>query len=140
MKAKTFLEIVEKFNPYHGKDGRFTTSGGATSFTYAPGKSKAHDKAIAREKIKDNPYRDVPMAQLKSASNKYHKQINDALDKVTAFENASKQKGFEHAFDKKIAAHKKVAEKAKREAALIDRVIEYKTQYPDKKGKTDVPF
>ena len=49
---KTFLELemVEKFNPYHDKRGRFTTAGGATSMTYAPGKSQAHDNAIAREK------------------------------------------------------------------------------------------
>lgn len=44
------LEVVEKFNPYHGKDGRFTSAGGAHTFTYAPGKSKAHDMAIEREK------------------------------------------------------------------------------------------
>ena len=43
---------VEKFNPYHGADGRFTTGSGATSFTYKPGASKAHDSAIAREKAK----------------------------------------------------------------------------------------
>lgn len=47
--AKTFGEI-EKFNPYHDRLGRFTTSGAAASFTYSPGKSKAHDMAIAREK------------------------------------------------------------------------------------------
>lgn len=47
--AKTFNEIL-KFNLYHGRDGRFTSAGSATSFTYAPGKSKAHDMAIAREK------------------------------------------------------------------------------------------
>lgn len=52
MKATPFDEIleVEKFNPYHDSKGRFTTSGAATSFTYSPGKSKAHDNAIAREK------------------------------------------------------------------------------------------
>lgn len=47
--AKTFSEII-KFNPYHDRLGRFTSPGGAASFTYAPGKSKAHDMAIAREK------------------------------------------------------------------------------------------
>ena len=47
--AKTFSEIL-KFNPYHDSRGRFTTPTGATQFTYAPGKSKAHDNAIAREK------------------------------------------------------------------------------------------
>ena len=44
------IEHVEKFNPYHGKDGRFASANGAASFTYSPGKSKAHDNAIAREK------------------------------------------------------------------------------------------
>lgn len=41
---------MEKFNPYHDSRGRFATADGATSFTYAPGKSKAHDLAIQREK------------------------------------------------------------------------------------------
>ncbi len=45
----TFEEIL-KFNPYHDNRGRFTSAGGAVSFTYSPGKSKAHDKAIRREK------------------------------------------------------------------------------------------
>lgn len=53
--AKTFNEIlesedIEKFNPYHGSDGRFASADGYASFTFAPGKSKAHDMAIAREK------------------------------------------------------------------------------------------
>ena len=47
--AKTFDEIL-KFNPYHDSKGRFASADSATSFTYAPGKSKAHDNAIAREK------------------------------------------------------------------------------------------
>lgn len=41
---------VEKFNPYHGADGRFTSASGAASFTYKPGSSKAHDNAIENEK------------------------------------------------------------------------------------------
>lgn len=48
-KSASFNEIL-KFNPYHGRDGRFTGPGAATSFTYAPGKSRAHDMAIEREK------------------------------------------------------------------------------------------
>lgn len=47
------LVEVEKFNPYHGKDGRFASANSATSFTYAPGKSNAHDLAIARAAAKD---------------------------------------------------------------------------------------
>lgn len=50
--GKRYDEIreVTKFNPYHDSRGRFATASGATSFTYAPGKSKAHDLAIQREK------------------------------------------------------------------------------------------
>lgn len=47
--AKSFSEVL-KFNPYHDRLGRFTSGGSATSFTYRPGASKAHDNAIAREK------------------------------------------------------------------------------------------
>ena len=43
----TILE-VRKFNPYHDARGRFSTASGAASFTYKPGKSKAHDLAIQR--------------------------------------------------------------------------------------------
>lgn len=49
MAAKTFAEIA-KFNPYHDNQGRFASADGAASFTYAPGKSTAHDKAIQRGK------------------------------------------------------------------------------------------
>lgn len=48
--AKTFSELVEKFNPYHDSRGRFTTAGSAASFTYKPGQGAMYDKAIAREK------------------------------------------------------------------------------------------
>lgn len=47
--AKTFEDVL-KFNPYHDARGRFTSAGGMASFTYAPGKSKAHDLAIQRQK------------------------------------------------------------------------------------------
>lgn len=42
--------VFQKFNPHHDSRGRFSSAGGAASFTYAPGKSKAHDKAIARQR------------------------------------------------------------------------------------------
>lgn len=45
----TFDEIL-KFNPYHDHLGRFASAGSAVSFTYSPGKSKAHDQAIQRAK------------------------------------------------------------------------------------------
>lgn len=52
-KAQTFGELIEKFNPYHDRLGRFTTADGATSFTLRT-QSKlwqnANNKAIEREK------------------------------------------------------------------------------------------
>lgn len=52
MAAKTFADVL-KFNPYHDSKGRFASADAATSFTYAPGKSTAHDKAIQRAKDAD---------------------------------------------------------------------------------------
>ena len=47
--AKTFEDVL-KFNPYHDGRGRFASANSATSFTWKPGASKMHDKAIAGEK------------------------------------------------------------------------------------------
>lgn len=52
-KSQTFNEIL-KFNPYHDSKGRFANANSYTSFTYAPGKSRAHDLAIEREKARGN--------------------------------------------------------------------------------------
>lgn len=70
---------VEKFNPYHDSKGRFTSANSASSFTYAPGKSKAHDKAIEREKIKDNPYRHMKTSELEAKSNDIADKMQRAL-------------------------------------------------------------
>lgn len=52
--AKTFDEIIEvqKFNPYHDAKGRFSSANNYASFTYSPGKSKAHDMAISRHETR----------------------------------------------------------------------------------------
>lgn len=47
------LHEIGKFNPYHGKDGRFASADGAASFTFAPGKGPAHEAAIRNAKAKD---------------------------------------------------------------------------------------
>lgn len=76
--AKSFSDIL-KFNPYHGKDGRFTGPNGATSFTYAPGKSKAHDLAIEREKK-----RTATASGGSQESNKYRGRYSGGTDKQLA--------------------------------------------------------
>lgn len=48
-----YIEEVQKFNPYHGADGRFASANGATSFTFRtkdPKKQYMADMAVAREK------------------------------------------------------------------------------------------
>lgn len=72
---------VNKFNPYHDAKGRFASADGATSFTYSPGKSKAHDLAIQREKD-----RQASMAGTKTGTGKYESEINRAnsLDELDA--------------------------------------------------------
>ena len=51
MVAKSFSDIL-KFNPYHDRAGRFAAANSAASFTYKPGASTAHSKAIEREKAR----------------------------------------------------------------------------------------
>ena len=68
-KKAALYSAFRKFNPYHDSLGRFSTANGAASFTYAPGKSKAHDKAIATAKIQSNPYRYHTDEKLKSEWN-----------------------------------------------------------------------
>ena len=93
--AKTFSEIL-KFNPYHDSLGRFATSGGATSFTYRPGASVAHDRAIEREK-----QRNAYGATTTTPQNKLHaKQPREATPKVKAIngiENRIRKQNFESA-------------------------------------------
>lgn len=71
------LVEVEKFNPYHDSRGRFSTSDGAASFTYAPGKSKAHDNAIAREKERHAASAVSPEQRVKDAETKISGLLSD---------------------------------------------------------------
>ena len=68
-------EVVVKFNPYHDRTGRFSTADGAVIFTYAPGKSTAHDNAIEREKERD---------AAESAGSAYEKELEEEQARVLA--------------------------------------------------------
>lgn len=95
--AKNF-EDIKKFNPYHGADGRFTTGSAATSFTYKPGASKAHDNAIAREKERSKKMGGPIIGSIKSYSELesavkdlgFKSGITDAVKKKINIECASK--------------------------------------------------
>lgn len=69
------IEEVQKFNPYHDARGRFTSANSAASMTWSPGKSKAHDKAIDREKK-----RQASGGADSESSNKYAGRFKDGTD------------------------------------------------------------
>lgn len=89
MKDIIELQIVEKFNPYHGKDGRFTGPGGATSFTFGS-KSKAQASAIQREKERTSAMNTAKPEEKKPEKKKPDKvaeigrnlKVGDKLDNI----------------------------------------------------------
>lgn len=83
------IEEIAKFNPYHDARGRFTTAGGGGKFYATPGKSKAHDKAIAREKVKDNPYRHMKTDALEREEGRLITELNRAADAANMDANSS---------------------------------------------------
>lgn len=85
------IEIIEKFNPYHDSKGRFTSAGSEISFTFAPGKSKAHDKAIATEKVKNNPYRHLSTKEI-------DRKMNDVYSQMRRAANSTKYKKLQAEF------------------------------------------
>lgn len=78
---------VEKFNPYHDSKGRFASANGATSFTYAPGKSKAHDAAIAREKERNAAGGSAGGTNAKEKEKDKAKENQEQIDRVKKFED-----------------------------------------------------
>ena len=101
--AKLFNDIsqspdsIEKFNPYHGADGRFTTGSGATSFTYKPGQGKKYDNAIQSEK--ERPLREASAKTAKAAvakAKKSEKRITDDRKKTGVIVSISRSKVIFH--------------------------------------------
>ena len=88
--AKTFDEIM-KHNPWHGKDGRFTSGpgGGGVTYTGKPGRSYGstdtndalEEKDLATGKLKDNSLRKYmdENGKLSKEREQLHKQIIDDL-------------------------------------------------------------
>lgn len=75
-----YTEAIQKFNPHHDAKGRFSSADGAVSFTYAPGKSKAHDNAIARLKAKHEEEKNKgPLSGVEALSKIRDKKWEDEL-------------------------------------------------------------
>lgn len=91
--AKTFSEIL-KFNPYHDSKGRFTTAGGAASFTIRtkdPSKQHLADMAAARERERDAASTGGATANKPQEDSPRMKEIHGIEDKIRKqnFESAA---------------------------------------------------
>lgn len=135
--AKTFSEIIEKFNPYHDRLGRFSSPGGATSFTYAPGKSKAHDMAIAREKERNaNPASKYGISQ---------EQADDLINNssVISFNQKTKEMGWDeekrNKFKEEFNVKEKWKERAQRRVSEEKERQERERQELDERVKEELP-
>lgn len=98
--AKSFNEIIEKFNPYHGKDGRFTSAGsGAVSFSGTAaqmrnyGQKKDEFDAMIAGKGADAS---VVAKDLVSAAAKREPEITKALQDTVAGIPGAELIGLEH--------------------------------------------
>lgn len=108
--AKTFDEIVEKFNPYHGKDGRFASANGATLFTWNPGASSAHDRAIAGE-----------MARTMVADAKGREKVLTPMLQNTANEVGGEMVGLEFAVKTESSLKRKILSESLETGQPLDK-------------------
>ena len=112
---------LRKFNPYHDSQGRFSSANSAASFTFSPGKSKAHDKAIATAKIQNNPYRYHTNDKLKSERDRIIAESKKA--QLRASLTPSK------ATNKVIAAAKKKVKELDEKYRQVQEMIDYSEKY-----------
>lgn len=73
--AKTFSEIL-KFNPYHGKDGRFVSGKGGGAVTFAPGKNRKYGTTDTKDALNE---KDKVTGKLKDNSLRAHMDENGNL-------------------------------------------------------------
>lgn len=105
------IQEVKKFNPYHGKDGRFSSAsgGGATSFTIRtkdPNKQHLADKAMMREAMRTTSI---------------------------AVNGPSETKAF---VDDYIKKHPEVAEEAKKYKDVLENVKNFQKNNPNAEAGT----
>ena len=107
--GKKFDDVI-KFNPYHDRLGRFTNVGGATSFTWKPGASSAHDKSVEREKKRmadsDNKAAARVVTMVKPG-NKYPVKIEVAPNGMTRITRGFSVTETHQSMDEVIAEYKK---------------------------------
>lgn len=73
------FNYIEKFNPNYGKDGRFTNSDSAASFTYKPGESKGF---IGYDALNEYAVVDSKQATIKKSIYSGGDNLNDEINKA----------------------------------------------------------
>ena len=118
--AKTFDEILEikKFNPYHDARGRFASANGATSFTFAPGKSKAHDAVIRRERGLQKEC-DDKASSLVSKAKEVEPQITSMMNKC-AEENGGTMVGLKYAVKSEDSLYRKIKSEVREKGISVE--------------------
>lgn len=156
--AKSFSELIEKFNPYHDRLGRFTSgNGGAATFmtmtTRDPKKQHMADMAIARAKERASGGGSASPGPKPMTEQEYldSKGVGDAMsgwsvDKLRGNRQVATQRGrkrFEREAEKAEAEYQKRREQAKqeyrekvkngelRDKTNIERMIDRANGHPD---------
>lgn len=156
MNKTDYIVEVEKFNPYHDALGRFTTAGGGGKFFATPGKSKAHDNAIAREKARQaaKPQKTVDTFTANMTPMQRQKTLNQLNKKMSfgQFGVKTEQEMVEAAVSQGAKVVSKVYAKSQIRALADDskpKQFDYlvrtgecrKNQYPDfVSGKLNTPI
>lgn len=86
-----------------------------------PGKSKAHDKAIAREKIKNNPYRHHTVERLEEELSRSMSERKSAWIKATLTPSS--------ATNRIIAANRKKVKRLDGEIKQINEMLDYSEKW-----------
>lgn len=111
-----------KFNPYHDSRGRFSSANSAASFTFSPGKSRAHDKAIATAKIQNNPYRYYTDDKLQAEKVKLESESKKAQLKASLTPGGK-------AVNRTIAAAKKKVKEIDEKYRQVQEMLDYSEKY-----------
>lgn len=121
MRAMLYAQL-RKFNPYHDARGRFSSANSAASFTFAPGKSRAHDKAIAAAKIQNNPYRGYTVERLEAERDKLAYESKKAQLKASLTPGGK-------AVNRTIAAAKKKVQEIDEKYRQVQEMLDYSGKY-----------
>lgn len=121
------LEIIEKYNPYHDRKGRFTTPGGAASFTIGNKSGLAWNKK--------NVERAVQREKKRTEEHSYHQR------KIAWYKEQIKSESKVERAAMKKEDYAKVAEARLRKRRLQAELAEAESEYKKAIPKLDnVPF